>query len=87
MPSSCRERGAEFAGKDGHGETLEVETSRTIFVEPGDVPALRAALVRLLGDADLRRRFGDAGRERARERLSWDAVTAATLAAYRDAIG
>lgn len=53
-----------------------------LHVPPGDVPALRAALERLLGNADLRRRMGDAGRERVRERFSWDAVTDATLAAY-----
>jgi glycosyltransferase involved in cell wall biosynthesis len=36
-----------------------------------------------LGDRELRRRLGAAGRERARERFSWDAVTDATLTAYR----
>ena len=32
-------------------------------------------------------RLGAAGRERARERFSWDAVTDATLAAYAEAVG
>ena len=54
-------------------------------VPPGDVPALRDALERLLADRELRRRFGGAGRERVRERFSWSAVTASTLAAYADA--
>src|ERR687898_332853 len=54
-------------------------------VPPGDIPALRAALERLLADRELRRRFGDAGRERVRERFSWAAVTDSTLAAYADA--
>jgi glycosyltransferase involved in cell wall biosynthesis len=58
-----------------------------LHVPPGDVPALRAALERLLGNADLRRRMGDAGRERVRERFSWDAVTDATLAAYERGSG
>jgi glycosyltransferase involved in cell wall biosynthesis len=58
-----------------------------IHVPPGDVDALRAALDRLLADPELRRRMGEAGRERVRERFSWDAVTDATIAAYRDASG
>jgi glycosyltransferase involved in cell wall biosynthesis len=55
------------------------------LVPPGDVSALREALERLLGDPELRKRMGAAGRERAR-RFSWDAATDATLAAYKDAI-
>jgi glycosyltransferase involved in cell wall biosynthesis len=48
---------------------------------------LRSALERLLGDPELRRRLGAAGRERARERFSWAAVTDATMAAYAEAVG
>lgn len=36
-----------------------------VFVPPRDVPALRAAIVRLLGDPEERARVGAAGRERA----------------------
>jgi glycosyltransferase involved in cell wall biosynthesis len=57
-----------------------------LLVPAGDVPALRAALERLLADRELRRRLGAAARERARELLAWDAVVDATLAAYRDAL-
>lgn len=58
-----------------------------LLVPPGDVPALRAALERLLADPELRARMGAAARERARERLSIEAAAAATVAAYADAAG
>ena len=57
-----------------------------LLVPPHDVPALRAALERLLGDRELRRRLGDAGRRRATERFSWERATEATLAAYADVL-
>jgi glycosyltransferase involved in cell wall biosynthesis len=53
-----------------------------IQVPPCDVPALRAALERLLGDPELRKSMGDAGRRRAAERFSWEAVTGATVELY-----
>jgi glycosyltransferase involved in cell wall biosynthesis len=62
---------------------LVVDEETGLLVPPGDPAALRGALERLLGDRELRRGLGAAGRERARERFSWDAVTDATLAAYR----
>ncbi len=62
---------------------LVVDGETGLVVPPRDPAALRAALERLLGDEELRRRLGKAGRERARERFSWEAVTDATLAAYR----
>ncbi len=56
-----------------------------LLVAPGEVPALRAALEQLLGDADLRRDLGAAARERARKRLSRQAAAGAMLTAYADA--
>jgi len=66
---------------------LVVDGETGLVVEPRDPRALRAALERLLADADLRRRFGAAGRRRAQERFSWPAVTDTTLDAYAGAIG
>ena len=63
---------------------LDGETG--LLVPPRDPAALRAALERLLADAGLRRRLGDAGRARALERFSWQAVTEQTLAAYDAAL-
>jgi glycosyltransferase involved in cell wall biosynthesis len=57
-----------------------------LLVPPGDVGALRHAVERLLGDDELRRRLGSAARERALERLSWDAATTATLEVYAQAL-
>ena len=61
---------------------LVVNGETGIVVEPGNVPALRAALERLLGDPALRRRMGEAGRTRAAEHFSWTAVTRKTLDVY-----
>ena len=66
---------------------LVVDGETGLLVPPRDPAALRVALERLLGDDRLRRRLGAAGRERARQRFSWEAVTDATLAAYADAAG
>jgi D-inositol-3-phosphate glycosyltransferase len=58
-----------------------------LLVTPRQPKALRAAIERLLGDAELRGRLGHAGREKARAELSWEAATVATLAAYHEALG
>ena len=65
---------------------LVVDDETGLLVPPRDVPALRAALERLLGDADLRLRMGQAGRERIREHFTWPAVTDRTIQAYEDAL-
>ena len=66
---------------------LVVDGETGLHVPPRDVAALRAALVRLLGDPELRARLGAAARERAARLLSWPTVTEATLRAYAEAIG
>ncbi len=65
---------------------LVIDGETGLVVPARNAQALRAALERLLGDRELRRRFGAAARERARRNFSWDGVTNATLAAYADAI-
>jgi glycosyltransferase involved in cell wall biosynthesis len=56
-------------------------------VPPGDIPALRAALERLLGDAGLRERLGRAAREKAQREFSFDVAASALLGVYQDALG
>jgi glycogen(starch) synthase len=65
---------------------LVVDGETGLLVPPGDVAGLRDALRRLLGQADLRRRLGDAARRRAEEQLSWARVTDLLLESYREAL-
>jgi glycosyltransferase involved in cell wall biosynthesis len=66
---------------------LVVDGETGLIVPPRDPTALRAALEQLLADPKLRQRLGAAGRERARARFSWDAVTSAVVDAYVEAVG
>ena len=74
------------AGDTGGLRDVVSDGETGVLVPPGDAGALRAALERLLGDRELRRRLGAAARERVRERFAWDAVIDATLRAYEDAV-
>ncbi|MCG3044180.1 glycosyltransferase family 4 protein, partial [Streptomyces sp. S1A] len=67
----------EVAGPDG--ETC-------LAVEPADAGALAAALGRLLGDAELRARLGEAGRERVLRRFTWEQAARGTVEHYRAAV-
>ncbi|MBT2528009.1 glycosyltransferase family 4 protein [Streptomyces sp. ISL-99] len=67
----------EVAGPDG--ETC-------LAVPPGDAGALAAALGRLLGDPELRRRLGTAGRNRVLERFTWAKAAQGTAELYRERI-
>jgi glycosyltransferase involved in cell wall biosynthesis len=57
-----------------------------LLVPARDVGALRAALERLLGDAELRTRLGAAARAKAEREFSLDAAADALRAVYREAL-
>ena len=65
------------------GVVLDGETG--LLVDP-DAGAIARAVNELLADADLRRRFGAAGRARVLERFSWTAVAAQTAEIYRSLV-
>ena len=56
-----------------------------VLVPPHDPPALRAAIERLLADAALRRRLGEAAHVHAQAGFSREAAAAALVEAYRNA--
>ena len=56
------------------------------MIEPGDTAALTAALNQLLGSADLRQRYGQAGRAWVEQRFSIEAMVAGNLGVYERAI-
>lgn len=64
--------------EDGHNGLL---------IAPGDIPALAAALQRLLGDGALRVEMGRRGRERVDQRFSPQAMVEGNLAVYRRVLG
>jgi glycosyltransferase involved in cell wall biosynthesis len=63
----------------------ELLGGRGALVVPCETEPIRAAVERLLGDAELRRRLGDGGRAVARE-TTWDAVAARQEELYRLAL-
>ncbi len=56
-----------------------------LLVPPADPKALRSALVRILGDDELRRRLGVGARELAERELTWSSAVERLLAVYREA--
>ena len=54
-----------------------------LLVPPGEVEPLAGALGRLLGDPELRRRMGEAGRRRYDERFRLDIMGARTYGVLR----
>ena len=68
----------EVAGHDG-------ETA--LLVPPNDPGALAAAIGRLLDDAALRQRLGQAGRERVLHRFTWQVTANGTAECYEALLG
>jgi glycosyltransferase involved in cell wall biosynthesis len=57
------------------------------LIEPGDVAGLAAALNKVLGSADLRQRYGTAGRAWVESRFSIAAMVRGNLGVYQRALG
>jgi glycosyltransferase involved in cell wall biosynthesis len=64
-------------------EVVGTDGETGLLVPPGDPDALAHALLRALGDADLRARVGRAGRARALDRFTWRATAIGTVDNYR----
>jgi glycosyltransferase involved in cell wall biosynthesis len=64
-------------------EVVGADGETGLLVPPGDPDALAHALLRALGDANLRARIGAAGRARALERFTWRATAIGTVENYR----
>ncbi len=58
-----------------------------LLVPVRDAPALAAAIIRLLKDADWRHRCGRMALERARQRFTADRMVDETVAVYEDLVG
>lgn len=73
---------------DAGGLPEVVDDGVTGFLRPvGDVEGMTAAALRLLGDEDLRRQFGEAARRQAVERFSQDAVVGRYRSLYERVTG
>lgn len=78
--------GVPIVASDIHGYKRVVQRNVSgLLVEPRDPAAIAAAIGRLIEDAQLRRRMGEAGRERATE-YDWSHVTERLVAFYEEAI-
>ncbi len=77
LPVIAAKAGAlpEVVGEDGDAG---------IFVPPADANALAAAIKRLLSDELLRRKMGEAGRERMKRNFTWEQAAKKTLAVYEE---
>jgi len=67
-------------------EVLGTDGACAELVAPADVDALTHAIGKLLDSPERRRSLGEAGRNRAVNVFSWDAVAAQTVRIYQRAI-
>jgi phosphatidylinositol alpha-1,6-mannosyltransferase len=72
-----------IAGRSGGSHEAVVDGETGFVVDPHDAEAVRGALEKLLGDAELRARLGDAARRRAVDELTYDRQVARLLPVTR----
>lgn len=77
--------GVPVISSDG-GALPEVVGNAGILVAAGDSPALREAIVELLEDPKKRRRLGQLGRERIREKFCWNVAAKQMTSYYRQVL-
>lgn len=85
MEAMAMRRPVVTARVGGHGELI-TDGADGLLVPPGDVPALVAALTRVLSDPGLAARLADAGRARVETGYSTDAMVARTMAVYAETL-
>jgi glycosyltransferase involved in cell wall biosynthesis len=76
-----------IASRAGGLPEAVVHQTTGLLIPPGDVTALTAALRRLLDDASLRQRLGEAGRARVLNEFGVESMIAGNLAIYRAILG
>jgi glycosyltransferase involved in cell wall biosynthesis len=69
----------------GRASLAEVAGDAALIFDPESEPSIAGAIERLLADDELRRRLGDAGRERAAG-FTWERTAELTVETYRRAL-
>jgi len=78
---------AVVATRVGENPQVIDDGTNGLLVSPGDVEGMAHALLRLLDDAGLRRRLGEAARQKVKERFTVAHMTRAYERAYLDVLG
>ncbi len=87
VPEAFASGRAVIASRVGGLPELVTHEKNGLLVPPGDVPALAAAMLRLIQDPELRARLAAAGRQTASSRLGMDRMMQETLTTYHRARG